>query len=149
MVGGIGSALALAVVAVLYLPELGRHALGPLAARRAIELKAPGEEIVVFKPRVEEVFFYLPRGVVTCRDAGCVASLVGEGTAVLGVGRRDDVELLAEEWRGARVVEVDRVVGVDVGRAGLGEQVLFRVDPLRPRPRAAAGASVDSRRAGP
>ncbi|HPA81299.1 MAG TPA: glycosyltransferase family 39 protein [Thermoanaerobaculales bacterium] len=149
VVGGIGSALALAVVAVLYLPELGRHALGPLAARRAIELKAPGEEIVVFKPRVEEVFFYLPRGVVTCRDAGCVASLVGEGTAVLGVGRRDDVELLAEEWRGARVVEVDRVVGVDVGRAGLGEQVLFRVDPLRPRPRAAAGAGVDSRRAGP
>jgi len=147
-VGAIGAALALLVVAVLYLPELGRHTLGPLAARRAVELKAPDEAIVVYKPRVEEIYFYLPPSTGTCRDAGCMASLVDAGVAVLGVGRRDDFERLGEEWRGARLVEVDRVSGVDAGRARRDEQVLFRVAPLRPRPRG-AGAGVDSRRAGP
>jgi 4-amino-4-deoxy-L-arabinose transferase-like glycosyltransferase len=140
-IGAAGATLALLVVAVLYLPELGRHTLGPLAARRALELADPGEGIVVFKPRDEEIYFYLPPGARTCRDAGCMASLWDAGTVMLGVARRDDFERLREEWRSVQLTEVDRVRGVDAGRVRWEEQVLFRMRELRPRP---GSAGVDS-----
>ncbi len=139
-VGAAGSVLALLVVAVLYLPELGRHTLGPLAARRAVELADPGEGIVVFKPRDEEIYFYLPPGARTCRDAGCMASLPHAGAAMLGVARQEDFERLREEWRRVRLQEVDRVRGVDAGHVRWEEQVLFRMHERRSR---RDGAGVD------
>jgi len=138
--GALGLGLALLVVAGLYLPELGRHALGPAAARRAVELERDGERIVVFKPRDEEIFFYLPVNVRACRDAGCMAALPAAGGDWLAVARRDDLELLREEWRAAQLVEVDRVRGVDAGHARWDEQVLFRVvRRARPHGGGAAG----------
>ena len=139
-VGALGLGLALLVVAGLYLPELGRHALGPAAARRAVALERDGERIVVFKPRDEEIFFYLPVNVRACRDAGCMAALPAAGGDWLAVARRDDLELLREEWRAAQLVEVDRVRGVDAGHARWDEQVLFRVvRRARPHGGGAAG----------
>ncbi len=146
--GALGLVLALLVVTALYLPELGRHTLGPLAAKRAVELRAPDEEIVVFKPRDEEIYFYLPADVRTCRDAGCMASLADAGAALLGVARRDDFERLRAEWRVVRLDEADRVTGVHLGRARWDEQVLFRVSRIRPR-RDGTAASVDRRRVRP
>jgi 4-amino-4-deoxy-L-arabinose transferase-like glycosyltransferase len=141
-IGAGGAALALLATAVLYLPEFGRHTLGPLAARRAVELAEPGEGIVVFKPRDEEIYFYLPPCARTCRDAGCMASLPGAGAAMLGVARRDDYERLRGEWRSVQLVEVDQVCGLDAGRIRWQEQVLFRMRDQRPR-RGAGG--VDRR----
>jgi hypothetical protein len=147
-VGALGLVLALLVVTALYLPELGQHTLGPLAARRAVELRGPGEEIVVFKPRDEEIYFYLPAGTRTCRDAGCMASLADAGAALLGVARRDDYERLRTEWRAVRLDEADRVTGVNTGRARWDEQVLFRVSHTRAR-RDGGAAGVDRRRVRP
>jgi hypothetical protein len=107
-----------------------------------VELAEPGEGIVVFKPRDEEIYFYLPPCARTCRDAGCMASLPGAGAAMLGVARRDDYERLRGEWRSVQLVEVDQVCGLDAGRIRWQEQVLFRMRDQRPR-RGAGG--VDRR----
>jgi 4-amino-4-deoxy-L-arabinose transferase-like glycosyltransferase len=147
-VGALGLVLALLVVTALYLPELGQHTLGPLAAKRAVELRGPDEKIVVFKPRDEEIYFYLPADVRTCRDAGCMASLADAGAALLGVARRDDFERLRAEWRAVRLDEAGRVTGVHLGRARWDEQVLFRMSRTRPH-RNGAAASVDRRRVRP
>lgn len=122
-----GMLIVLVGVGERYLPELGRVSLGPLAAREAVELAKPEEEIVVFKPRDEEIYFYLPTGVRTCGDAACMAARFEAGELMLGVARRDDFGLLAEEWRGVRLTAIDRVAGVDVGHARWDEQVLFRI----------------------
>jgi len=139
----VGAAIALAGLSVVYLPELGRHSLGPAAARRAVELAGPDEEIVVFKPRDEEIYFYLPTAAGTCGTAGCMAERFDAGTSMLGVARYDDFDRLVEEWRGVRLVVVDRVAGVEAGRARWSEQVLFRVEPSPRR----TGVGVDRRRA--
>lgn len=122
-----GTAVALLGLSEVYLPALGRHSLGPLAARRATELVRPSEDIVVFKPRDEELYFYLPITVETCPTAGCMAERFGEGTAMLAIARRDDFQQLSKEWQGTELDEIDRVKGVEPGRVRWNEQVLFRV----------------------
>ena len=130
-----GTVIVLAGIGEFFLPVLGRSSLGPLAARAAVELARPDQEIVIFKPRDEEIYFYLPTEVRTCGDAACMAARFEAGTPMLGVARRDDFELLAEEWRGVRLTAIERVTGVDVGHARWDEQVLFRIRDVRPRGR--------------
>jgi 4-amino-4-deoxy-L-arabinose transferase-like glycosyltransferase len=139
----VGAVIALAGLSVAFLPELGRHSLGPAAARRAVELAAPDEDIVVFKPRDEEIYFYLPIAAGTCGTAGCMAERFDAGASMLGVARLDDFDRLVEEWRGVRLIVVDRVAGVEAGRARWSEQVLFRVEPASRK----TGVGVDRRRA--
>jgi hypothetical protein len=69
-----------------------------------------------------------------------MASLPHAGTAMLGVARREDFERLREEWRGVRLLEVDRVRGVDAGHVRWEEQILFRMHERRSR---RDGAGVD------
>jgi hypothetical protein len=106
----------------------------------------PDERVVVFKPRDDEVFFYLPLGSGRCGGAGCLAELHRGGEAVLGLARAPDFELLRDEWPDVRLDVVDRVAGIDLNRAERAEMVLFR--PRNPgHSPSEAASNVDRQRA--
>jgi 4-amino-4-deoxy-L-arabinose transferase-like glycosyltransferase len=128
------SILFLVTLVALYLPRFGAELLAPRTARRAIELRRPEERIVVFKPRDDDLYFYLPLDAATCRGAGCLDRRFRAGESVLGISRERDFELLIDEWPGVRLLAVERVDGIDVGHLRPDTLVLFRPLPRDPMP---------------
>jgi len=77
-----------------------------------------------------------------------MAELRQAESAMLGVARRGDFDLLRKEWAGVRLEVAGRIEGLDVGHGRWQEQVLFRPRALRPRA-AGAGGGVDRRGGAP
>ncbi len=148
-------ALAVAVVAsalyelVLFggvMPRLGRELVGPRAARRALEVRRPGERLVVYKARDDELFFYLPLETRNVRPRAEMAELLRSGEPLLGLARATDLERLLRWREGLAVAEVERVRGVDLGHGRWTEIVLFRpASRPEPSPAAAPAPIRDSR----
>jgi hypothetical protein len=115
-----------AVLFGAFMPALTRESLAPRAGRRASEMVRPDEHVVVFKPRDDEIFFYLPLGSGRCGGAGCLANLHRDGEAMLGLSRVPDFELLRDEWPDVDLEEVARVEGLDLSRGVRAEVVIFR-----------------------
>jgi 4-amino-4-deoxy-L-arabinose transferase-like glycosyltransferase len=135
-----------AVLFGAFMPVVTRESLAPLAGRKASELRRPGERVVVFKPRDDDLYFYLPLGARSCGGTGCLADLHQDGEAVLGLSRAREFERLRDEWRDVELEVVGRVAGLDLSRAERAEVVLFRVrQPDRGRPEAAP--NIDRQRA--
>ncbi len=141
-----GAAVCFAVVFGVFLPEPVRESLAFRAGRRTTEIARPDEQVVVFKPHDDDLYFYLPMGSRACAGAGCLARLHRAGEAVLGLARAGDFELLKTEWPDVILVEVDRVAGIDLGRIKRDEMVIFRIRELD-RGGARAPRNVDRQRA--
>ena len=122
-----GTAGFLLVLFGVCLPRLAGEALGPSAGRRATELVRPGETAVVFKPRDDEIFFYLPPGSEVCGGAGCMDRRLDAGSEILAVARAGDFDQLVKEWPGVVFDEAERVRGIDLGHVRRDEVVLFRI----------------------
>ncbi len=122
-----GTAGFLLVLFGMCLPKLAVESLGPRSGRRATELLRPGESVVVFKPRDDEIFFYLPLGSEVCRGAGCMDRRMDAGSDILAVARTEDFDQLAKEWTGVVFDEAQRVHGIDLGHLRRDEVVLFRI----------------------
>jgi 4-amino-4-deoxy-L-arabinose transferase-like glycosyltransferase len=122
----VGSLAYLVVIAAAYVPRFGDELLAPRAARRAVELRQPGETIVVFKPRDDDIYFYLPVEADTCRGAGCMEQLYGARGRLLAIARERDFELLIEEWPSVALRKIDQVDGIDVGHLRADRLILFR-----------------------
>jgi len=122
----VGSALYLVLLLAGFLPELSRHFAGPRAASRTLELQRPDEQIVVYKARDDELFFYLPLDIINCRPRTCLAEMVLGGRVFLGVARVDDLDEFREEFPALGIEEVERVRGVDLGHGRWTELTLFR-----------------------
>jgi len=115
-----------AVLFGVYLPRLGRELVGPRAAARALELRRPGEPLVVYKARDDELFFYLPLEARNVRPRSELARLLESGRPFLGVARERDLDRFLEEHPSAAVERVERVGGVDLGHGRHVAIVLFR-----------------------
>ncbi len=122
-----GTAAFLLVLVGVYLPRLGWESLAPRSGRLATGLVRPEETVVVFKPRDDEIFFYLPLGSEVCGGAGCMARLMDSSSEVLALARVGDFDLLKTEWPGGVFDEVARVSGIDLGHFKRDEVVLFRI----------------------
>jgi 4-amino-4-deoxy-L-arabinose transferase-like glycosyltransferase len=122
-----GSVAFLGLLFGLVLPDLATDSLPARSGRRATELAAPDELVVAFKPRDDDLFFYLPVASRACDGAGCLADMWRDGTEFLGLARSADFALLQDEWRGVEQLVVDRVKGIDLNRLERDEVVLFRV----------------------
>jgi 4-amino-4-deoxy-L-arabinose transferase-like glycosyltransferase len=125
-----GTAVFLAVLFGLFVPDLATDSIPPLAGRRASELVGPDERVVVFKPRDDDLFFYLPVDSAACENAGCLDALWRDGAQFLALTRNHDFEVLNGEWPGVDLVEIDRVEGIDLNRVERAEVVIFRVQDL-------------------
>ncbi len=121
-----GTAVFLAVLFILYLPALGRELVGPRAAARALDLRAPGETLVVYEARDDELFFQLPLGAVNCRAAACLDALGRAGGDFLGIARARDLDRFTAAHPEARFRTVERVRGMDLGHGRWVEMALFR-----------------------
>ncbi len=113
----------------LYMPRLGRELVGPRAARRALELRTPGETLVVYKARDDELFFYLPLDAVNVRPEAELARRVQEGERFLGVARARDLDRFREHHPAAELAVVELVPGVDLGHGRHVKMALFRPAP--------------------
>ena len=109
-----------------FMPRLGGFLVGPRAAARALELRRPGEPLVVYKARDDELFFELPPDAVNVRPRDELARLLAEGRPFLGIARERDLERFREEHPSLAVSTVERVRGVDLGHGRWVEMVLFR-----------------------
>ncbi len=118
--------LFLALLLGWYLPRLATHLVGPRAARRALELQRPGERILVYKARDDELFFYLPLDVINCRPRTCLVERVSAGGEFLGIARLRDLERFREEFPESPVRLVETVRGLDLGHGRWTEMALFR-----------------------
>ena len=122
-----GTAGFLVLLFGMYLPRLGAESIGPRSGRRASELLRPGETVVVFKPRDDEIFFYLPLGSEACGGAGCMDRRFEVGSDILALARVEDFDQLVTEWPGVVFDEAERVGGIDLGHVQRDEVVLFRI----------------------
>jgi len=122
----LGTGVFLVVLLSLFLPALAPSLLGPRAAARALELVQPSEQLVVYKARDDELFFYLPLEAISCRPRTCLEKLIESGEPLLGIGRTADVERLADEDPRIDVVPVDTVEGIELGRVRWSRITLFR-----------------------
>ena len=123
----LGTAGFLLVLFGVCLPRLAGESLGPVSGRRATELVRPGETVVVFKPRDDEIFFYLPPGSEVCGGAGCMDRRLDAGSEILAVARAGDFDQLVEEWPRVVFDEAERVRGIDLGHVRRDEVVMFRI----------------------
>ena len=141
-----GTAAFFALLLGVFLPELSRQSLPLLAGRRTSEIARPDDQVVVFKPHDDDLFFYLPLDSRACGGAGCLAQRHLAGESILGLSRAADFELLRNEWPDVFLDEVDRVAGIDLSRVERDEIVIFRVRALH-RDAARAPRNVDRQRA--
>ncbi len=142
----VGSAVYFALLFGAFLPEVARQSLPLQAGRRATEIAQPGEQVIVFKPRDDDLYFYLPMGSRSCGGASCLAQRHQAGEALLGLARSSAYELLQTEWSDVEYDELDRVAGIDLSRVERDEMVIFRVrEPDHGRP--GIPRNVDRRRA--
>ena len=137
------TAVFLALVFGWLMPDLATESLPPRAARRTAELLQPGDRVVVFKGRDDDLFFYLPVDTRACQRLECLAAISAAGEDVLVLARSRDFEILQDEWPEASLEEVDRIGGLDLNRARRDEIVVFRVRWDEP----AALRGVDTRQA--
>jgi 4-amino-4-deoxy-L-arabinose transferase-like glycosyltransferase len=122
----VGCAFFLAVLALAYLPALGAELLGPRAGRRVVELRQGDEQVVVYRARDDEIFFYLPVELTNCRSDECLESWFAGGGGFLGVARERELEQYIGDHPGTRLAVVDRVDGVDLARGRGARIVVFR-----------------------
>jgi 4-amino-4-deoxy-L-arabinose transferase-like glycosyltransferase len=114
------------ILLTTFLPALGPHLVGPKAAARAVELRRPGEPLLVYKARDDELFFELPLGARNCRSRDGLAERLVAGERFLGVAREADLDAFRGEHPGLAVELVELVDGVDLGRVRWTRAALFR-----------------------
>jgi hypothetical protein len=142
------TALYAVVIASWYLPLLGGGMLGPVAARRVVELARADEEIIVFIRRDDDLYFYLPLGARTCWAAECLEARRRRGN-LLVIARDADYRRLLSTPRSWRPEVVERVSGIDLGHVRNAEVVLFRVEGRATRGPRRGGSGVDTTRGPP
>ncbi len=108
------------------MPRLGQQLVGPKAARRMLEIRRPGETLVIYKARDDELFFELPLDARNVRPRQELARLVEEGRPFLGIARNKDLEQFRKEHPGLAIRTVERIPGVDLGHGRWVEMALFR-----------------------
>jgi hypothetical protein len=116
------------VLLAFFLPRLSVHFLGPQAARRALELRQPGERVLVYKARDDEVFFSLPLDILNCSSASCLAEQIETREPLLGVARELDLQGFQEEYPELGVDLLELVDGIDLGHGRWARAALFRCD---------------------
>ncbi len=121
-----GTALFLVGLFGWFLPRLGADLVGPRGARRALEIREPGERIVIYKAKDDNLFFYLPLDSINCRPVACLAHEIESGRGFLGVARLADLEKFEKEDPHLPVRIVDTVRGIDLGHGRWVKMALFR-----------------------
>jgi 4-amino-4-deoxy-L-arabinose transferase-like glycosyltransferase len=122
----VGCALYLATLALAYLPALGAELIGPKAGKRVVELRHDDEDVLVYRARDDEIFFYLPVELENCRTEECLADRFAGDAPFLGAAREHDLEQYLADHPDTRLVIVDRVEGLDVVRGRQARIVVFR-----------------------
>ncbi|NOZ95099.1 MAG: phospholipid carrier-dependent glycosyltransferase [Acidobacteria bacterium] len=125
----VGTALFLTALLGWYLPILGTELVGPRAVRRLDEIRRPGERIVIYKARDDELFFYLPLDAINCRPKECLAAEIASGRPFLGVARLKDLKKFEKLHPGLPVKVAETVRGLDLGHGRWTEMALFRRAP--------------------
>lgn len=116
----------------LFMPRLGHQLVGPRAAQRALAIRQAHEQLVVYKARDDELFFYLPLDAVNVRPQEDLARQVAAGGSFLGIARERDLERFLADHPEARLTVVERVPGVDLGHGRHVRMALFRPAPDSP-----------------
>jgi len=130
----VGAALFLTALLGWYLPILGTELVGPLAVRHLDGIRQPGETVVIYKARDDELFFYLPLDAVNCRPTECLAAEIASGTPFLGVARLKDLEKFQEQYPDRPVEIAETVRGLDLGHGRWTKMALFRPAPAAAPP---------------
>jgi 4-amino-4-deoxy-L-arabinose transferase-like glycosyltransferase len=120
-----GAALYLLLLLATFLPALASHLVGPKAVQRATEVVMPNEEIVVYKARDDEVFFYLPEA-VSCRSPACLREWIEEERPFLGLARTRDLEQFKVVHPDLWLYTIETVEGIDLGHLETTEVSLVR-----------------------
>jgi len=114
-----------------FLPGLGATLVGPRGARRALEIRRPGERLLLYETRDDSLFFYLPLDSINCRPEACLARHLRSGRPFLGVARKPDLDRFLEDHPDLHVEVAGLVRGVDLGHGRWTAIALFR--PAVPR----------------
>lgn len=138
---GVGTGLFLTLVELTFLPGLGWRQLGPRSARRVVAERGDGETIVLYRPRDDELYFYLPLDVVTCRSSECLMDWCRGGAPFLGLARAEELERFQAEHRECRLAVPGVLEGLDLAHGKWARSVLFRGPP----PLAGGGRREESR----
>ncbi len=125
----LGTAAFLTVLALVYAPDLGWRQLGPRTALRTVAERRPEEDLVLYHPRDDELYFYLPLGVSTCRTPACLDGWCRRGAPFLGVARTSDLRRLEGAQTGCRLVVVGEVEGLDLAHGRWARTAIFRPEP--------------------
>jgi len=128
----LGTAAFLTLLALTFVPDLGWRQLGPRTALRAVADRRPEEDLVLYHPRDDDLYFYLPLGVSTCRTPECLDGLCRRGTPFLGVARTSDLQRLDGAQTGCHLVVVDEVEGLDLAHGRWARSAIFRPEPAAP-----------------
>lgn len=122
----VGTALFLTALLGWYLPILGSELVGPRAVRRLQAIRRPGEAIVIYAARDDELFFYLPLDAINCRPKECLAGEIASGTPFLGIARLKDLRGFREADPGRPVELIATIRGLDLGHGRWTKMALFR-----------------------
>jgi len=122
----LGSVAFVLLLAVTYLPAVGRNLIAPRAAARAMQMQKNGEPLVVYKARDDEIFFYLPPKTESCRTAKCLEERLEAGAPFLGLARLRDLDRFRLDRPDLHMQAIDVVEGVELGRVRWQRIVLFR-----------------------
>ncbi len=122
----VGTALFLVALLGWYLPILGTELVGPRAVERLREVRRPGEGVVIYKARDDQLFFYLPLDAVNCRPKECLADEIASGRPFLGIARLKDLRKFQELFPDRPVELVETVRGLDLGHGRWTGMALFR-----------------------
>jgi 4-amino-4-deoxy-L-arabinose transferase-like glycosyltransferase len=120
-----GTTLYLLLLMLVFLPTLGSYLVGPQVVGRVPEVLERHEEILIYKVRDDELFFYLPEA-VSCRTPACLVEWVDREKPFLGVARTSDLEKFRAEHPDHWLFDVEAVEGIDLGRFESTEVMLFR-----------------------
>jgi 4-amino-4-deoxy-L-arabinose transferase-like glycosyltransferase len=120
-----GTALYLLLLLATLLPALGAHLMGPRTVQRATEMIMPNEEIVVYKARDDELFFYLPEA-VSCRSSDCLREWIKQERPFLGLARTRDLERFKAAHPDLWLYTIETVEGIDLGHLETTEVSLVR-----------------------
>lgn len=109
-----------------FLPQLGGLLVGPRAAQRVRQIRRPGERLVIYQARDDNLFFYLPLDAVNCRPRECLERQLRSGAKLLGVARLKDLRRFEREYPDLAVTIAETVDGVDFGHGRWVKMALFR-----------------------
>jgi 4-amino-4-deoxy-L-arabinose transferase-like glycosyltransferase len=121
----VGTVLYLLLLLATFLPAFAGHLVGPRTVQRAAEKVMPNEQIVVYKARDDELFFYLPEA-ISCRSSGCLREWIEQERPFLGLARTKDLEQFKATHPDLWLYTIETVEGIDLGHLETTEVSLVR-----------------------